>query len=247
MSSRFYRLTSTARWRRSALGVLALAAAAAIVVPSALATGKTAPASKSKPPPPGTVPSNNNCRGTVPPSIAAAVARLEQAGAINSTQDQAIDAFLAQACSVNGLQPLVNNGTITAAQQQAVLNALAHAKMSLARAEGAHRQDAPAGKTAPANNSRTGAPDPVFTAAVARLAQAGTIDSTEAQAIDAHLQAGTLEGGLQQLVDRGTITAAQAQAVVNALAHAKMSLATGAHSARDHGHTRHRPATMSRR
>lgn len=235
MPSRFHRVTSAAGWRAPALGALAgLTAAAAIVVPSALATGNGPPASTRKPPPPGTtVPSNNNCpSGAVPPAIASAIAQLKQAGTINGTQDQAIDAFLSHACSIQGLQPLVNDGTITAAQQRAVLDALAHAKMSLARAQGAHRQDAPpiktqaAGEAAKANHSRTGPPDRVFTAAVARLEQAGTIDSTQAQAIDAQLQAGTVEGGLQQLVDSGTLTATQAQTVVTALAHAKMSLAS---------------------
>jgi hypothetical protein len=62
----------------------------------------------------------------------------------------------------------------------------------------------------------------VFTSAVAQLEQAGTIDSTQAQAIDAQLHSHSLD--LQQLLNSGTITAAQAQAVQNALRQAKMSL-----------------------
>jgi hypothetical protein len=88
---------------------------------------------------------------------------------------------------------------------------------------------APAGSTAPTGTTKTPAPggtgtapDPVFTSAIAQLEQAGTIDSAQAQAIDAQLQSKSFE--LQQLVDSGIITAAQAQAVQNALRQAKMSL-----------------------
>jgi hypothetical protein len=84
----------------------------------------------------------------------------------------------------------------------------------------------PAGQTAQQDNSCTGPPDPVFTSAVAQLERAGTIDSTQAQAIDAQMQGCATD--LQQLVDSGIITAAQAQAVNDALVHAKMSLAQGA-------------------
>lgn len=68
--------------------------------------------------------------------------------------------------------------------------------------------------------------NPVFTAAVARLQQSGTIDQAQAQAIDAQLSSGSLD--LQQLVTAGTITAAQMQIVNNAFIQAKMSLATDA-------------------
>lgn len=89
---------------------------------------------------------------------------------------------------------------------------------------------APTGSTGPTGTTKTpapagtgsNAPDPVFTSAIAQLEQAGTIDSAQAQAIDAQLQSHSID--LQQLVNSRTITAAQAQAVQNALRQAKMSL-----------------------
>jgi hypothetical protein len=114
-----------------------LAVAAAIIVPSAFATGKTAPHSKAAPPSKtalkGTAPADN-CPGAPPAAITAAIAHLEQAGTIDQAQEQAIDAQL-RACGPFDLRPLVDNGTITAAQAQAVQDALAHAKVSLANAQ----------------------------------------------------------------------------------------------------------------
>jgi hypothetical protein len=88
---------------------------------------------------------------------------------------------------------------------------------------------APTGNTGPTGTTKTPAPagtgtapNPVFTSAIAQLEQAGTIDSAQAQAIDAQVLAGSID--LQQFVNSGTITAAQAQAVQNALTQAKMSL-----------------------
>jgi hypothetical protein len=223
MSSQSDRVRSAVRWRRPVLGLLAgLAAAAAIIVPSVLASGKTPTAAKTAPSG-ATTSQDNSCAGAPDPAFTKAVAQLEQAGTIDSTQAKAIDAYLYQACSVDGLEPLVNNETITAAQAQAVNDALVHAKMSLAG------KTPPAGQAASQDNSCTGPPDPVFTSAVAQLEQAGTIDSTQAQAIDAELQGCTFD--LQHLVDSGIITTAQAQAVNDALVHAKMTLASaeGAH------------------
>lgn len=141
MSSQSDRVTSAVRWRRSALGLLAaLAAAAAIIVPSVLASGKTAPTGSTsppvKPPPTGST-SPNDCGGPAPTAAIAAIAQLEQNGTIDHAQAQAIDAGL------NGcfdLQQLVNNGTITAAQAQAVENALRQVKLSLANAQGARHK-----------------------------------------------------------------------------------------------------------
>jgi hypothetical protein len=82
----------------------------------------------------------------------------------------------------------------------------------------------PPGVTTPTGSGGGGAPNPIITAAIAQLVQAGTIDSAQAQAINVQI---CDNGGLdvQQFVDGGTLDATQAQAVQNALAHAKMSLA----------------------
>ena len=139
MSSQSDRATPAVRWRRRVLGLLAgLVAAAAIIVPSTLATGNDSPAGKIAAAG-QTATQDNNCAGAPDPAFTSAVAQLEQAGTIDSTQARAVDTFLAQSCSVNGLQPLVNDGTITAAQAQAVDGALVQTKVSLA--ERAHRQD----------------------------------------------------------------------------------------------------------
>jgi hypothetical protein len=105
---------------------------------------------------------------------------------------------------------------------------------------------APTSSTAPAGTIKTPAPagtgtapDPVFASAIAQLAQAGAIDSAQAQAIDAQIRSQSLD--LQQLVNSGIITAAQAGAAQNALAQAKMSLgpANRAAGSAKRGNVRH--------
>lgn len=157
MSSRFSGLTSAVvRSRRSILGLLAAGvigaagAAAAIAGPPAFASGSGAPTKTgppaagagvrgsrelSKAPRPGTTAPTS---GSLSPVFAAAIARLEHAGTIDSAQERAIDAALAS--NNYDMQGLVNNGTITYAQAQSVSQALRNIKESAAQTNSAQGQ-----------------------------------------------------------------------------------------------------------
>jgi hypothetical protein len=145
------RLFSRGRWRAPAIGaVTGLVVAAAIVVPSAIASGgqssgqcvagKTARAlvspsqGKPAPPPPG----------SVPHQFLDAIAQLQQAGTITAAQAHTLDTAI-ESGRINPDQ-LVADHVVTAAQMQAVNAKLIAIKMSLAAA--AHPGSAP-GKPAP--------------------------------------------------------------------------------------------------
>lgn len=126
MSSRSHRVPSAARWRLT-LGLLAVMSVPAATVLPGSATANSAPSAKT---PPAGAPAHSG-GGTPPPAITAAVARLEQSGVIDQSQEQIIDQQLASPdFSIVGL---VNGGTITGAQEQQLLSALQQAKQSLAQ------------------------------------------------------------------------------------------------------------------
>lgn len=132
------RPSSRARWRAPAIGaVTGLVVAAAIVVPSAIASsgtssgpcvaGKAARAmaaahGKPAPPPPG----------SVPHQFLDAIAQLQQAGTITASQAQTLNA----AIESGSIDPdkMVADHVVTAAQMKAVNDKLIAIKMSLAAA-----------------------------------------------------------------------------------------------------------------
>jgi hypothetical protein len=70
-----------------------------------------------------------------------------------------------------------------------------------------------------------------FLAAVAQLVQAGTIDDAQARVLDADIRAGSIDP--DQLVANGTLSSAQAQAVMERLGAVKRSLASTAQESPD--------------
>ena len=134
--------SSRARWRAPAIGALTgLAVAAAIVVPSAIASGgqsasqcaaaksaRAASASDAGKPAPDP--------GGVPHQFLDAIAQLQQAGTINAAQARTLDADI-ESGSIDP-RKLVADGVVTAAQMKAVNDRLIAIKMSLA--DQAHAQ-----------------------------------------------------------------------------------------------------------
>lgn len=139
-------MKSPVNWRQTAAGALvALAAGAVVAGSSALGAGNgrstptvisqtgkggSAPVGV----PPGGITKTRGMGGNRTsgsnPEFTAAVTRLEQSGTIDQAQARAINAQLSSG-SID-LQQLVTDGTITAAQMQAVNNAFIQVKMSLA-------------------------------------------------------------------------------------------------------------------
>ncbi|MBV9000465.1 MAG: hypothetical protein JO304_15495 [Solirubrobacterales bacterium] len=127
-------MSSTSRWRAPVTGAVAgLVVAAAVVGPSALASGKRAHATDAScttaaagAKAPGGDP------GPGPSPFLDAVAQLKQAGTITDAQARVIDADI-QAGSIDP-QQLVASGTLTSAQMQAVNDRLVAVKRSLAAA-----------------------------------------------------------------------------------------------------------------
>ena len=131
--------SSRGRWRAPAIGaVTGLAVAAAIVVPSAIAsgghsdgkcvTGKSAPAIAARSAAAGK--SVAAPAGGVPPQFLAAVAQLQQSGTISAAQARTLDADI-ESGSIDPKQ-LVATGVVTAAQMKAVNDRLIAVKMGLA-------------------------------------------------------------------------------------------------------------------
>lgn len=133
-------MSSTAnRWRAPVTGAVAgLVVAAAIVGPSALASGGAAPSAQAA----GKAAHVSDVRsaklaakaaapsaGPGPGPFLAAVAQLVQAGTITDAQAHVLDADI-QAGSIDP-QQLVANGTLSSAQMQAVNDRLAAVKQSL--------------------------------------------------------------------------------------------------------------------
>jgi hypothetical protein len=85
--------------------------------------------------------------------------------------------------------------------------------------------------SAPPASAKRGSPAPggvphQFADAVAQLVQAGTINAAQGQAIDAQIETGSMNP--QQMVSRGVVTAAQMAAVNDRLIAVKKSLASQA-------------------
>jgi len=136
--------SSRARWRAPAIGALTgLVVAAAIVVPSAIASGgqsasqcaaaksaRAASASDAGAGKPAPDP------GGVPHQFLDAIAQLQQAGTINAAQARTLDAGI-ESGSIDP-RKIVADGVVTAAQMKAVNDRLIAIKMSLA--DQAHAQ-----------------------------------------------------------------------------------------------------------
>jgi hypothetical protein len=131
-------VTGAGRWRAPAIGaVTGLAVAAAIVVPSAIAssggtskpcvTGKSAPAVVSRDSATGKV--SGEPPNGVSPRFLAAIAQLQQAGTISAAQARTLDADI-ESGSIDP-QKLVADGVVTAAQMRTVNDRLIAIKMSL--------------------------------------------------------------------------------------------------------------------
>ena len=133
------------RWRAPITGaVTGLAVAAAVVGPSALASGgnaapsraaaktATAPDTNCGAPTqaPGAKVPNGPSGGPGPAPFLAAVAQLVQAGTINDSQGRILEADI-RAGSIDPTQ-LVANGTLSSAQMQAVTDRLGAVKRSMA-------------------------------------------------------------------------------------------------------------------
>ena len=141
------------RWRAPMIGaVTGLAVAAAIVVPSAIASagrsagpcaaGNNAAAAKlaaatahqgapaAQAAAKAGVKAPGGSAGGVPPQFLAAVAQLQQAGTISAAQARTLDADI-ESGSIDPKQ-LVADGVLTAAQMQAVNDRLVAVKMGLA-------------------------------------------------------------------------------------------------------------------
>lgn len=151
---------TASRWRAPVTGSVAgLAVAAAIVGPSALASG----GGSAKPPTAGNAAhkvahvsdataakakrAGGQSAGPGPGPFLAAVAQLEQAGTINAAQARVLDADI-RSGSMDTNQ-LVANGTLSSAQMQAVNNRLIAVKRSLAPAGSAPSACTGAGTAAP--------------------------------------------------------------------------------------------------
>jgi hypothetical protein len=131
--------SSRGRWRAPAIGaVTGIAVAAAIVVPSAIASGgrsagpcvagKNAAATAAQRAPGTKAP--GVAAGGVPPQFLAAVAQLQQAGTISAAQARTLDADI-ESGSIDPKQ-LVADGVVTASQMQAVNDRLVAVKSGLA-------------------------------------------------------------------------------------------------------------------
>lgn len=126
------------RWRAPAIGALTgLAVAAAIVVPSAIASGgqSSGPCVASKAQAAASDASGSKARGVaapggVPHQFIDAIAQLQQAGTITAAQAQTLDADI-ESGSINP-QKLVADGVVTAAQMKTVNDKLIAIKMGLA-------------------------------------------------------------------------------------------------------------------
>ena len=225
------------RWRAPVTGaVTGLVVAAAIVGQSALASGggATTPGAAAT----ATTGSANQTASTGPngskapadgPGEApflAAVTRMVQAGTINDVQARALDADIHTGRI--DTDELVANGTLTSAQAQAVMDRLGAVKRSMAPAaqpsSAVKPVDASPGDAAPAESE---AP---FLAAVTRMVQAGTINDAQARVLDADIHTGRIDP--DQLVANGTLSSAQAQAVMDRLGAVKRSMAPAAQQSR---------------
>jgi hypothetical protein len=150
------RLFSGGRWRAPAIGaVTGLAVAAAIVVPSAIASGgqsakpcvvsqaqAAAASGKAQ-----TAAASGKARGVpapggVPHQFIDGIAQLQQAGTISAAQARTLDADI-ESGSINP-QKLVADGVVTAAQMKAVNDKLIPIKMGLAAAAHAGSPSKPA-------------------------------------------------------------------------------------------------------
>jgi hypothetical protein len=112
-----------------------------------------------------------------------------------------------------------------------VIGAVAGLAVAAAIVGQAALADSGSGSAPPANAKRAGAPAPggvphQFTDAVAQLVQAGTISAAQGQAVDAQIETGSMDP--QQMVSRGVLTAAQMAAVNDRLIAVKKSLASQA-------------------
>jgi hypothetical protein len=145
-------MAASGRWRAPVVGAATgLAVAAAIVVPSAIASsggnsrpcvaGKAAPAVASRDSGPGKV--SGEPPNGVSPRFLAAIAQLQQAGTISAAQARTLDADI-ESGSIDP-QKLVADGVVTAAQMQTVNERLRAIKMSLGTQ--AHAQADPNGAT----------------------------------------------------------------------------------------------------
>ena len=193
-----------------------LAVAAAIVGQSALASGggTATPAAAATSGDPGDAP------------FLAAVTQMVQAGTINDAQARVLDADI-QKGRIDPDQ-LVANGTLTSAQAQAVMDRLGAVKRSMAPPA------QPSSAVKPADGSRADAApaesDAPFLAAVTQMVQAGTINDAQARVLDADIRTGRIDP--DQLVANGTLTSAQAQAVMDRLGAVKRSMAPAAQQSR---------------
>ncbi len=145
--------SSRRRWRAPAIGaVTGLAVAAAIVVPSAIASsgpsaGPCVAAKSAQAADASSSSSSSGKHGTpapggVPHQFLDAIAQLQQAGTITAAQAQTLDADI-ESGSINPKQ-IVADGVVTAAQMKTVNDKLIAIKMGLA--DQAHAGDAqPAG------------------------------------------------------------------------------------------------------
>jgi hypothetical protein len=97
-----------------------------------------------------------------------------------------------------------------------------------ARARAAKAAGAPPATGAPYGVKQRGTPAPggvphQFTDAIAQLVQAGTITAAQGQALDAQIESGSMDP--QQMVSRGVLSASQMAAVNDRLIAIKKSLA----------------------
>jgi len=129
-------------------------------------------------------------------------------------------------------QALVDGGVLTAAQMQVVETRLTAVKQSLA-GPATDRASAPSGTTktpeGDANRTAATAAHAAFDAAVQALVADGTIDQAQADVLLERIDAGSIDE--QQLIDDGTLTAAQMEAVRAQLSAVKQSFASGSSGA----------------
>jgi hypothetical protein len=149
-----------------------------------------------------------------------------RAGTINDAQARLLDADIHTGRI--DTDELVANGTMTSAQAQAVMDRLGAVKRSMAPAAPPTSAVKPA-DAAPgdAGSAESEAP---FLAAVTRMVQAGTINDAQARVLDADIHIGRIDP--DQLVANGTMTPAQAQAVMDRLGAVKRSMAPTAQQGR---------------
>jgi hypothetical protein len=156
----------------------------------------------------------------------AAVQALVADGTINQHQADVLNQDI-EAGSINP-QDLIDGGVLTAAQMQVVNARLGAVKRSLATGPDDNKSSAASETTKRAASDAARADEAVtqaaFDAAVQALVTDGAIDQAQADVLRQGIDAGSIDE--QALIDNGTFTAAQMQAVRTRLSAVKESFAS---------------------